>query len=125
MGALTKAIKTAVKSQSKKPAATAAKKDTVDSMSKTQILQKYREKILELGGPEELKHVKDQFNVEQIRDYVKDYFAPGASGKYRKGGMAKKKYSSGGAATKKFSPCAGCTSPKTCAKQGCKKKKRK
>jgi len=28
----------------------------------------------------------------------------------------------GGAATK-FKPCAGCTSPKTCAKQGCKKKR--
>lgn len=91
MGVLTKAIKTAVKSQAKKPAATAAKKDTVDSMSKTQILQKYREKILELGGPEELNYVKDQFNVEQVRDYVKDYFAPGAGGKYKKGGAVTRK----------------------------------
>ena len=30
----------------------------------------------------------------------------------------------GGKATK-FKPCAGCTSPKTCAKQGCKKKRSK
>jgi polyhydroxyalkanoate synthesis regulator phasin len=42
--------------------------------------------------------------------------------KLKKGGMAKKKYSKGGTATK-FKPCAGCTSPKTCAKQGCKKKR--
>ena len=40
----------------------------------------------------------------------------------KKGGMAKKKYSLGGSATR-FKPCAGCTSPKTCAKQGCKKKR--
>ena len=33
-------------------------------------------------------------------------------GYMNKGGMAK------------FKPCAGCTSPKTCAKSGCKKKKK-
>ena len=91
MGVLTKAIKAATKSQKGKTAASAPKKDTVDSMSKAQILQKYRAKILELGGPEELKHVKDQFNVEQVRDYVKDYFAPGAGGKYKKGGAVTRK----------------------------------
>ena len=30
-----------------------------------------------------------------------------------------------GGAAKKFKPCAGCTSPKTCAKLGCKKKRSK
>ena len=38
--------------------------------------------------------------------------------------MSEKKLSKGGAA-KKFKPCPGCTSPKTCAKLGCKKKRGK
>ena len=34
-------------------------------------------------------------------------------------------YMSKGGAVKGFKPCAGCTSPKTCAKSGCKKKSTK
>jgi len=34
-------------------------------------------------------------------------------------------YMAKGGAVKGFKPCAGCTSPKTCAKSGCKKKKSK
>lgn len=115
-------------------------------MSKDKILQKYRTKIVELGGPEELKHVKDQFNVKQLREYIEDFFAPGSDGKYKKGGAVSKKkvpanakglkklptevrnkmgYMAKGGAAKKFKPCAGCTSPKTCAKLGCKKKRGK
>lgn len=70
-------------------------------MSKEKILQKYRPKIIELGGQEEFKYVKDQFSVKQLRDYIEGFFAPGSDGKYKKGGVvAKKKYNKGGALKK-------------------------
>jgi hypothetical protein len=69
-------------------------------MPKDKILQKYRTKIIELGGPEELKFVKEQFSVRQLREYIEDFFAPGPDGKYKKGGVASKKYNKGGALKK-------------------------
>lgn len=66
-------------------------------MSKDKILQKYRPKIIELGGPDELRLIKETFSVKQLREYIEDYFAPGPDGKYNKGGVAtKKKYNKGG-----------------------------
>ena len=58
-------------------------------MSKSQILQKYRPKILELGGKDELRLIKETFSVKQLREYVEDFFAPGPDGKYNKGGVIK------------------------------------
>ena len=59
-------------------------------MSKAKILQKYRPKILELGGKDELRLIKETFSVQQLREYVEDFFAPGPDGKYNKGGVMKK-----------------------------------
>jgi len=68
-------------------------------MSKAKILQKYRPKILELGGKDELRLINETFSVGQLREYIEDFFAPGPDGKFKKGGMAKK-YSKGGAIKK-------------------------
>ena len=66
----------------------AEKKDSVESMTKAQILKEFGPKIIKQFGKDELAFIKGQAagpgGVDTLRSYVRDYF-------YNKGGLVKKK----------------------------------